>query len=194
MKAFCFIIFWLFVNEISAQVEKKIFNTAVNNKIILVGENHVFEENHAINYAFLKKLHSNKIYPKYIILEYGHGTAFLLNKYFQTEDKQLLDLLFPLNLRFGQDFYKDLFILNNSLPDSNKFNFVGVDYDYDYDAMHLSLRYLLLSDLQFAKDTTPSLVLETLEDDEKINYLIGTFMSKKNLHYGGKMSLKRTLT
>lgn len=190
---FFLILFLLLLKKGEAQVNSKSLPDIVNKKIILVGENHTFKENNSIRYAFLKNLHENNIFPKYIVLEFGHGTAFILNKYFETGNKELIELLFPLNLKLGQDFYNELKKLNDVLPDSKKFKFVGIDHDYDYEAMHLSLRYLLLNDKEFSQDTIPNLVFENLEDDERINFLIGSLMNKKDPTIWGNNYLKRDI-
>jgi hypothetical protein len=150
-----------------------------SSKIYLIGsEQYEDKITFQVNYSILKELNADGIYPKYILLESGHGIAFLLNRYLENGDKELLKDLFLFDT-ITRNYYTKLRTLNQSLPDSRKFSFVGVNYDYDYEATHLALRYLLLNEREFSDNTMCTTDLGFIEPAQRFDYLVYSFIDQR---------------
>lgn len=147
-------------------------------KIFLIGKEQPGKENLAVDISFLRKLNADNIFPKYIILETGHAKAFILNRYLENGEIDLLKDLFILD-SVTQNHYVKLRAIHENLSPDRKFSFIGVNYDFDYEATHLALRYLLLNEKEFSENTMCTSGLKYINYDERFNYLICTFIDQR---------------
>ena len=105
-------------------------------QIIMLGETHGMTVSNDLDLALLAWLHRNAGVRVYLG-EFGHATAFLVNRYFETGDERLLDMLFDAargTLMWNRE-YRDFFVRfrqwNVSLPAAERVRFVGVDIEHN---------------------------------------------------------------
>jgi hypothetical protein len=105
-------------------------------QIIMLGESHGMALNNDLDLALLAWLHRNAGVRVYLS-EFGHATAFLINRYFETGDEQLLDVFFRAarGTQVWNRDYRDYFVRfrqwNASLPAADRVRFVGVDIEHN---------------------------------------------------------------
>ena len=105
-------------------------------QIIMLGETHGMPVNNDLDLALLQWLHRTAGVRVYLS-EFGHATAFLINRYFETGDEQLLDLFFRAasGTAIWNREYRDFFVRfrqwNASLPAADRVRFVGVDIEHN---------------------------------------------------------------
>ena len=177
IKSIITALFVIINGSILSQDSSIVFCKATS-KIILIGKETPSKENNSIDLSFLKKLNTNGIFPKYVLLEISHAKAFILNRYMENGDVGLLKDLFPLDSA-TQNHYTKLKALNGSLSASHRFNFAGVNYDYDYEATHLALRYLLLNSKEFSENSECTRGLKYINYNERFDYLICSFIDQR---------------
>lgn len=105
-------------------------NSTLKNRLILVGEFHYEVGNLSAKLSFIKLLHKNKIYPKYILEEHGQSYAYLLNKYLKSGNEYFLETIEY--YQESKELFRNLRNYYLLLPDSNRFNYVGVDIEKYY--------------------------------------------------------------
>ncbi len=150
-----------------------------SNKIYLVGsEPYENTTTFPINIDILRRLNFGGIYPKYFLLEGGHGTAFILNRYLENGDESILNGLFPFDA-VSSKYFEELRALNQSLLDNQKFSFKGVSYDHNDEATHLALRYLLLSPKEFSDNTMCTANLSYVQSEKRFDYLVCSFIDQR---------------
>jgi hypothetical protein len=191
MRTNFLIILSLVVDICIGQITRSVSSQFCNCRIVLVGEEHKLKENYLVTYSMLAELHSKNIFPKHMLLELGQGTASLLNRYLNTRERKLLDIAFP--LKEDQLFYMKLASLDSSLADHNKFEFSGVDYDYSYGIIYSSLQYILLTEAERLQAVSTSIPFESLEENEKYDYLIKSLINKKDPDTWSDKDLKKDL-
>lgn len=126
-------------------------------KLFLTGEFHYQPGNFNIMLSYWDFLNKNQIYPKYIIEEQGPSYAYLFNKYLETGDNYLLDLME--GYEGSKKLYKQIRFYRNNLPSDKKFYSVGVDIEqYSYMTMY-ALRDILMRSFSNIKD------IDTLPDE-----------------------------
>lgn len=177
MKSILFLYFCLVGSFAFCQVSNTM-HCNNSSKIFLIGKEQPGKENLAVDISFLRKLNADNIFPKYIILETGHAKAFILNRYLENGEIDLLKDLFILD-SVSQNHYAKLREIHRNLSPDRKFSFIGVNYDFDYEATHLALRYLLLNEKEFSENTMCTSGLKYINYDERFNYLICTFIDQR---------------
>lgn len=171
-----YVILFCFINSLVFSQHSNDMFCQSTSRIYLVGsEPYQSKTTLSINLEILKRLNSTGIYPKYFLLESGHGVAFVLNRYMESGDNSLLKDIFSFDT-VVQNNYKALRGLNNSLPVDRQFSFYGVNHDFDYETTYLSLRYLLLNKTEFSQNGYKTNFYENPE--EKFNYLIQAFIRR----------------
>ena len=109
---------------------------AAGKQIIMLGETHGMPVNNDLDLALLRWLHHSAGVRVYLS-EFGHATAFLINRYFETGDEHLLDVFFGAarGTQIWNREYRDFFVRfrqwNASLPAADRVRFVGVDIEHN---------------------------------------------------------------
>lgn len=148
-----------------------------NSQVILLGENHGFEDVQKIDLALLKHL-NNKIGLRHYIAEMDYSLGNKLNSYIQdsTENEEILiDVVNQMKDRIPQqasqelyDKWKEIKKFNMSLPDSLRITVVGIDKDLSDKKIQISRDSAMVKNLiQFIDD-------HNLQD-EKFYGLFGYF-------------------
>lgn len=97
-------------------------------KFFFTGENHIYQKsNYLIQFKLTKYLHEKTGLNK-IILEFGHGTGWLINQYIQTGDSIYFEELKKFFSTENLALYDDLHQLNHKLP-NNKISCHGIDLE-----------------------------------------------------------------
>jgi len=124
---------------------KMLDNDIKENRLIMVGEIHGFEEPQKFDYELFTHLHKNHNIKQYYA-ELDYVQALLLNQYLESGDENLLkDVLRKWAVPQGRnnkdynDKYRKFHQYYNQLSKQDKFKFIGVDKLQD---VHLTLNYL----------------------------------------------------
>jgi hypothetical protein len=124
---------------------KMLDNDIKENRLIMVGEIHGFEEPQKFDYELFTHLHNNHNVKQYYA-ELDYVQALLLNQYLESGDENLLkDVLRKWAVPQGRnnkdynDKYHKFHQYYNQLSKYDKFKFIGVDKLQD---VHLTLNYL----------------------------------------------------
>ena len=105
-------------------------------QIFMLGEAHGMPVNNDLDLALLAWLHRAAGVRVYLC-EFGHATAFLINRYFATGDEQLLDLFFSAvrGTQIWNREYRDFFVRfrrwNAALPEDDGIRLVGLDIEHN---------------------------------------------------------------
>ena len=120
-------------------------NDISDNKLILVGEIHGFEEPQKFDYELFTHLHSNHGVRQYYA-ELDYVQALLLNQFMATGNENILKEALKnwvvaqgKNNKDYNDKYRKFHQYYKTLPENDKFTFIGVDKLRD---VHLTLYYL----------------------------------------------------
>jgi len=112
------------LNKFDGNSISSIGNLMMNNKILLIGENHEVALNYILYYHLIKNL-SEEHDVKNILIEKGISDAYLINKYMESGNEEYLQNMFFTNE--GLTLFKKLFVYNRKLPHNKKIKFIGVD-------------------------------------------------------------------
>lgn len=122
-------------------------------RLFLTGEFHYQPGNLNLMLSYWEHLNKNNIYPMYIIEEQGPSVGYTLNKYLETGDEYLLDLLE--SYEASKPLYRALFKYRNELPENKKFYFVGVDIEQYYYITEYAIRNILIKEPYENTDSLP---------------------------------------
>lgn len=112
-------------------------------RVIFTGEDHRYiESNNNISLAFTKYLYK-KFGVRHLILELGYTWGTVLDKYVQTGDSMIFEVIKKSSYVTHYEYFKDLYNFNKSLPDSEKIIITGIDITRDYTVCIHYLSYLL---------------------------------------------------
>jgi hypothetical protein len=128
-------------------------------KYIFTGENHIYQKsNYLIQFKLTKYLHQ-KVGLNRILLEFGPGTGWLINKYIETGDSVYFAELKKFFSTENLSLYVDLRKLNQENP-SNKISCHGIDLER-FPQISISSLYLLLPP-EKPKEDSLNISIETL--------------------------------
>ena len=139
-------------------------------EIILTGEVHGVKSNKKLEMKLMKYL-KQKINIKYYLMETPYSQAYILNKYLETGDEQILKTYFKCcedTTRYTVDeynFIKELYEFNKQFDDNNKIQVVGVDIE-----MYKQSSYYYLKDV-FGYENLPSKLKSTLSSSDNLSDL-----------------------
>ena len=112
-------------------------------KVFITGENHLFRKSNAqLWLKMIKYLHS-KGAARNVMFEYGHSYGFLVNEYLQTGDSLLLESIDNFSSDEYYEVFKELRAFNETLPETDKIYFAGIDLDRGVYPIAKALEYLL---------------------------------------------------
>lgn len=127
-------------------------NDLAENKLILVGESHGFEEPTKFDIDFFKHLYSNFNVRNYFA-ELDFAQAKLMNEYMETGDESTLQTILQnwivIQGRNNKDYfdkYRAFHQFYQKLPADDKFKFVGVDRIQDWNTLTIYINYLSETD------------------------------------------------
>lgn len=113
-------------------------------RVILLGEEHGIALTEHLDLAFLRYLHQRAGVRVYMA-EFGYASGCLVNRYLDTGDEQVLDLVMRESYKSvawtkeRRDFFVGIRKFNLTLPPGERVRVVGVDVEHQY---KLALRYL----------------------------------------------------
>lgn len=123
-------------------------------QVYFVGQLHNNEANAIIEEALLLSLHT-KYDVQYQLLEYAHSAAFLINRYLQTGDEDLLKFIHA-DAKFN--FIKSIKAYNNNLSAHKQIRFYGVDFENRQNGKYTQKALAIILD-QLKPPTSNSLAL-----------------------------------
>lgn len=123
-------------------------------QVYFVGQLHNNEANTIIEEALLLSLHA-KYDVQYQLLEYAHSAAFLINRYLQTGDEDLLKFIHA-DAKFN--FIKSIKAYNNNLSADTQIRFYGVDFENRQNGKYTQKALAIILD-QLKPPTSNSLAL-----------------------------------
>lgn len=95
-------------------------------RFFISGELHGVSSNHKIKFKLLKYLHQ-KANVRYLVIESGHSSAFLLNKFLTIGDTSLLYGYYLAE----KAFWQYLRAFNRNLPADERVQVIGIDFERD---------------------------------------------------------------
>lgn len=114
-------------------------------KIFFTGEDHRFiDANNSTTLAFLKYL-NQKQGVNHLMLELGYSWGEIANRYIQTGDSALFELLQYSSHNSFNVFFKELYEYNKNLSPENKIQIHGIDVERFYELALLHLNFLIPS-------------------------------------------------
>lgn len=133
-------------------------------KVFLLGENHAVHNNYELWFELLKYLNQKEGVTR-ILIEGSQSVAYRLNQYLKNGDSEIVKLCFE-NMSgtyYGNkdeiDYWKKIYDFNQSLPESNKLEVVGIDVEFQK-----SNAYSALKDIIKNHDSYPDSIKNELED------------------------------
>lgn len=135
------------------------------NRLILVGEIHGFEEPQKFDYELFTRLHTNYNVKQYYA-ELDYVQALILNQYLESGDENLLKdalkrwaVVQGRNNKSYNDKYRKFYQYYKQLSEQDKFKFVGVDKLQD---VNLTLNYLNALNESIAVEIKETVDLDTI--------------------------------
>lgn len=171
--------------------------TQSQKKIQLIGAYRHKSGSFLFELGYLKKYHSNRIYPKFLFLEGGPAWAYLANKYLESGDDKILKVLY-FNSGMNPAILKQIFSYNKTLKEEEKFNIVGIDYEIGaIDVPFFAVRRILLENLEKNNRALFNHIDSVYHDLDKINeldFLLGWIKIKANPIHWSRKSLKKDIS
>lgn len=159
------------LNNTNNYSDLDILKYKLNDKeIILTGEVHGVKSNKMLEMKLMKYL-KQKINIKYYLMEVPYSQAYILNKYLETGDEQILNTYFKCcenTTRYTVDeynFIKELYEFNKQFDDNNKIHVVGIDIE-----MYKQSSYYYLKDV-FGYENLSSKLKSTLSSSSNLSDL-----------------------
>lgn len=122
------------------------------NKFVLVGESHGFEEPTKFDFDFFKYLYNNFGVRNYFA-ELDFAQAKLMNEYMKSGDEELLQTILQnwavIQGRNNKDYYdkyRAFHLFYQTLPTDDKFKFIGVDKIQDWNTYTICINNLSETD------------------------------------------------
>jgi len=132
-----------------------------------MGEYHFKEENSQLYFDTFKNLYKNNN-VRLVFMESGYANGIILNHYLKTGDNESLSLVLD-NYQFKKWIYVKLKEFYDSLPDDEKFEFVGVDLEiYEADRKFQYVTELLTNDKEIP-DSLNKIISDFIDDTHKKN-------------------------
>lgn len=102
----------------------------VNNYDVFInGENHTYLRSNAMLWVKMIKFLHQKAGVKNVMIEYGYSSGWLINRYIQTGDSSLFEVLKNYSFKDLAYAYRSLMEYNATLPAGNKLQFTGIDLE-----------------------------------------------------------------
>lgn len=151
-KSLLVLIFGVFTSTISLHAQDKVVQSSVldideNNdfssfamldsvvgkyNVFFTGENHLFRKsNYLLQLKMLRYLHK-KAGVRHLFLEFGYSRGWLVNKYVQTGDTALYNILFDYSYEEYALLYKGIWEFNKTLDSSERVTVDGIDIERSY--------------------------------------------------------------
>lgn len=117
----------------------RVFDSALDHNVFVVGENHHFSKSNAKFQLKLFKYLHKKAGVNTLLLEFGHSRGWLVNKYIATGDTNLLNILDQYSFASYTRFYKGLREYQEEIGNTDSIHVAGIDVERFHG---LSLRIL----------------------------------------------------
>lgn len=102
----------------------------VNNyDVFITGENHTYLKSNAKLWTKMIKYLNKTAGLQSVMIEYGYSSGWLINKYIQTGDTNLYNVLKSYSFKELAYAYKDMMEYNKTLPEGKKLYFTGIDLE-----------------------------------------------------------------
>jgi hypothetical protein len=102
----------------------------VNNYDVFInGENHTYLKSNAKLWTKMIKYLNQTAGLQSVMIEYGYSSGWLINKYIQTGDTSLYNVLKSYSFKELAYAYKDMMEFNKTLPEGKKLYFTGIDLE-----------------------------------------------------------------
>lgn len=137
--------------------------------VFFTGENHLFRKsNYLLQLKMLRYLHQ-KAGVRHLFLEFGYSRGWLVNKYVQTGDTTLYNILFDYSYEEYALLYKGIREFNETLDSSERITVDGIDIERSY-TTPLKVLSMLLPDKEAPAEIALSVesihALAKLNDDK----------------------------
>jgi hypothetical protein len=148
----------------------------VNNyDVFITGENHTYLKSNAKLWTKMIKYLNKTAGLQSVMIEYGYSSGWLINKYIQTGDTALYNVLKSYSFKELAYAYKDMMEYNKTLPEGKKLYFTGIDLERGIYSASKVLGLLLPKD----KDVPDSLELHIESLQSLITYNDNIIASNK---------------
>lgn len=136
-------------------------SNALKADVFINGENHSYlSSNKKLWVKMIKYLYHNAG-VRNVVLEYGYSAGYLINRYIQTGDSGLFEVLKKYSFEQHASAYKDLMEFNRSLPEDDKIYIAGIDLERGFRTAVKAL-CILLPD-SFVLDDSIGMHIESLQ-------------------------------
>lgn len=136
-------------------------------QLILFGEVHNVPINQILKFQLLNHTHANN-HVRYLIVEAGPATSYILNRYLETGEKSLLTLMSYFENELS--FWQQLRSFNQTMTPDNKIQVLGFDFDL-IKPLIFSLNELLQTKIKYRAETNYIIknLLSKINSDQNIN-------------------------
>lgn len=122
-------------NDGNSNLDKILNPSVVNNQLLLIGESHGVQYTHELEFDLLQQI-KKKTGFRYLLLELGVLDEVYLNRYLHSGNEACLDSFFRFHSatfffnKSEQQFFRNLYRLNQSLPEKEKIRIVCIDLEF----------------------------------------------------------------
>lgn len=134
---------YLLKNSVAISIDNDIYDKNLNildmdvksNKIFLTAEVHGVKANSQLKIKFIKYF-KEKTNFKYLLSETSYSISYFLNKFLETGDRSILDMLFQAqngtyaDSEDNYDGWISLYEFNNTLKEADRIRVIGVDIEH----------------------------------------------------------------
>jgi hypothetical protein len=142
----------------SQENDSNFIDSIDNYRFFIMGEYHFREENTELFMGVFKDLYENAN-VRIIFMESGYTNSLIINHYLQTDNSESFEMLGS-NNQFDKKLYVKLKEFYDTLPDDEKFRFIGVDLEI-YEA---DINFSYVVNLMINDSTMPDKLNEIIED------------------------------
>ena len=143
-------------------------------RFFIMGEYHFKDDNSELFLNAFKNLYKNEN-VRIVFMESGYANTIILNHYLETGDESSLSYVLE-NFQFKRYVYEDLLSFYDTLPENEKFKFVGVDLEiYEADTKFQYATQLLTTDNEI-----PDSLNNLINEFEDHNYADDTEAAQKS--------------
>lgn len=97
--------------------------------VFITGENHTYLKSNARLWVKMIKYLHQQAGVRNVLIEYGYSSGWLINRYIQTGDSSLFEVLKAYSFKELAYAYKDMMEYNKTLPEDKKLYFTGIDLE-----------------------------------------------------------------
>ena len=177
----------------NSHIEKVMDRAFLQNQLILIGQNPGAPYASDVQFDLLKFL-KQKTNFRYLLVERGYLDKIYINRYLSTGNEAVLDTLIKLRPALvsqeGQSrFYRQLYVLNRSLPPRDKIIIVPLDFEFAYpEAIHF-LKDQVFADLPDGYRIADSL----MPGGDSIEQVIAPFRVAKEIFQAREKQFRKIL-